>query len=94
MAKQINGNILRKDISSNKRLPRNELLRIVKNKNGQIFVDIAKNAHGRGVYIYPSELSIKKIKQKNLLDRSYRTHIESSIYDNVEKDLLKIINNE
>ena len=33
------------------KLPKQELIRIVKNKEGEIFVDPTSKANGRGVYI-------------------------------------------
>ena len=42
---------LRKCVVTQERLPKKELLRIVKNNEGQVFVDLTSKANGRGAYI-------------------------------------------
>ena len=42
---------LRKCVVTQERLPKKELLRIVKNNEGNVFVDLSSKANGRGAYI-------------------------------------------
>ncbi|ATG97457.1 RNase P modulator RnpM [Mesoplasma lactucae] len=73
--------ILRKEIVSGKLLPANELIRVVKTNDGNVFVDSDKKANGRGVYIQPKPEAIQTAKQKKLLERSLKTKIPSEVYD-------------
>ncbi|AKX33988.1 hypothetical protein SLITO_v1c03340 [Spiroplasma litorale] len=86
--------VLRKDIATGKMFPRNFLTRIVKNKKGEISVDLSYKAHGKGVYILLNEVSIKKLIQKSLLDRAYRTSINKNVYQKIEEELLALLKNE
>ena len=49
--KALNNINRRKCISCNKIGPKEEFIRIVKNKNGLINIDLSKKAEGRGAYI-------------------------------------------
>lgn len=42
---------LRRCVVTKEQLPKKELLRIVKNKEGKVFPDITGKANGRGAYI-------------------------------------------
>lgn len=42
---------LRKSVVSNQVIDKRDLLRIVKNKEGQVFIDPTGKANGRGAYI-------------------------------------------
>ena len=51
---------LRKSVVSNEIIDKRDLLRIVKNKEGQVFIDPTGKANGRGAYI-------KLMKKRHLL---------------------------
>lgn len=57
---------LRKCVVTQERLPKKELLRIVKNNEGQVFVDLTSKANGRGAYIKKDLEILNLAKQKNL----------------------------
>ncbi|QBQ07579.1 putative RNA-binding protein [Spiroplasma gladiatoris] len=82
--------VLRKDVCSNKMLPKVELIRVVKNKEGQVFVDSTKKANGRGVYLKPTLENVEKLKKTRALERFLKTKIEDQIYENL---ILEIKNN-
>ena len=56
---------LRKCVATNERLPKQELVRVVKNNEGKVFIDLTGKANGRGAYLKRSndalEMAIKKI---------------------------------
>ena len=56
---------LRKCVVTQERLPKKDLLRIVKNNEGEVFVDLSSKANGRGAYIKKDlEVVEKAIKTK------------------------------
>ncbi len=61
--------------------PKDDLLRVVKNKEGLIFYDPSNKASGRGAYISKSEDAIKIARKKNILSKVFSTNVDSSIYD-------------
>lgn len=72
---------LRKCIVTQERLPKGELIRVVKTKEGSIFVDELGKINGRGAYIKLDELIIKKAKQRKTLDRVFDTKVEDSVFE-------------
>ena len=57
---------LRKCVVTQERLPKKDLLRIVKNNEGEVFVDLSSKANGRGAYIKKDiEVLEKAIKNKS-----------------------------
>lgn len=62
-----------------------DLLRIVKDKDNNIFVDLSGKKNGKGAYITKSiEVLDKAIKSK-ILDRTFEVEIPNSLYDEIRK---------
>ncbi len=80
---------LRKCVVSQERLPKGELLRVVKNKEGEIFVDPTGKAHGRGAYVKRDTALIKKAMKKGALDKAFGAKVPESVYE----DILAVIRN-
>jgi len=78
---------LRKDVSSNKMFPKNDLIRIVKNKEGNVFIDPTKKSNGRGIYIAPTIEALEKVKKSNALSRGLKTKISDSLYSELENEI-------
>ena len=76
---------LRKCIVSNKQYDKRELTRIVKTKDGLVFVDTTGKANGRGAYLYLSLANIKKAKSTNILSKVLETEVPDSIYEQLEE---------
>lgn len=81
---------LRKDIISKQMFAKTELIRIVKNKNNEVFVDRSKTAHGRGIYFIPTLANLEFIEQKNLLAKALRTKIEQTIYQTIRDEISEV----
>ncbi len=64
-----------------------ELIRIVKNKEGQIFIDKTGKANGRGAYICDSIECLEKAIKTKRLERSFETQISNEIYDELRKTI-------
>lgn len=60
-----------------------ELLRIVKNKEGQIFVDKTGKANGRGAYICKDKNCFEKLKKTRGLNRAFKCEIPNEVYDKI-----------
>ena len=76
---------LRKCIATNERLPKQELIRIVKNNEGKVFIDLTGKANGRGAYVKRSNEAIDIAIKKNSLSRALECTIEQEIYDELRK---------
>ena len=66
---------------------KNELIRIVKNKEGQIFVDKTYKANGRGAYICNKETCFNKCIKTKALNRVFKSEIDNEIIENLRESL-------
>lgn len=67
-----------------KKNDKNNLLRIVKQKDGSIFIDNSYNANGRGVYICNCDDCVRKAIKTRALNRAYKTEVSNTIYEDIE----------
>ena len=76
---------VRKCVATNERLPKQELVRVVKNNEGKVFIDLTGKANGRGAYLKRSNEAIDIAIKKNSLGRALECAIEQEIYDELRK---------
>ena len=67
------------------KLEKNDLLRIVRNKEGEVFVDLTGRKNGRGAYIKKDLEVLKEAKKRKSLERKLECTIPDSIYEEIEK---------
>lgn len=80
---------LRTCIITKEKLPKQELIRIVKNNENKVFVDLTGKSNGRGAYIKKDiEVLNKAIKTKAL-----SRHLEIELNEEIYEELRKIIEN-
>lgn len=65
------------------------LLRIVKNKEGNIFVDISGKANGRGAYICSDIECFKKLKKQKILNKTFKCIVDEQVYTQLEDQFAK-----
>lgn len=75
---------MRTCVISHEKLPKKELIRIVKNKEGQVFVDVTGKQNGKGVYLKKDIEVINKAKTTKALNRYLETEVDESIYNELE----------
>ena len=75
-------------IGCNEIKPKKELIRIVKNKEGNIFVDKTGKANGRGAYLCDNIECLEKAIKTKRLERTFETTIESKIYEDLRGEML------
>ncbi|ASB96143.1 RNase P modulator RnpM [Streptococcus equi] len=74
---------LRKSLVSGEIIDKRDLLRIVKNKEGQIFIDPTGKQNGRGAYIKLDNQEALMAKKKQVFNRSFSMEVPESFYDEV-----------
>lgn len=72
---------LRKCVACNENRPKKELIRVVKNKDGIVQVDLTGKINGRGAYICQNKECFDKVKKNKKLDRALEIEIPDEIYD-------------
>jgi len=60
-----------------------ELIRLVFNKNGEMFVDETGKAQGRGAYICDDIKCLEKAIKTKRLERDFETKINEELYENL-----------
>ena len=61
------------------------MLRIVKPKEGDVFIDFSGKAAGRGAYICNDPECIRKLKKSRLLNKAFSADIPLAVYDAIEE---------
>ena len=74
---------MRKCVITNERLPKKELIRIVKDKEGNICVDKTGKKEGRGAYICDNINCLEKVIKTKRLEKVLDTKISEEIYINL-----------
>lgn len=72
---------MRKCIASGEMKPKKELVRIVRNKEGEISIDPSGKKNGRGAYITLDESLVREAKSKKLFSQALNTEVDDSFYD-------------
>lgn len=62
---------------------KSELVRIVKQNDGKIFVDKTGKANGRGAYICNNVECLDKAIKSKRLEKSFETKIDNEIYESL-----------
>ena len=75
---------LRKCVATGEQLPKKELIRVVKNKEGQVFVDPTGKMNGSGAYLKKSLEAIEIAQKKAILKRSLEIDIPNEIYEELK----------
>lgn len=64
-----------------------ELIRIVKDKQGNINVDKTGKANGRGAYICDNKECLEKLKKSKRLEKTFEISIDEKLYEELESVL-------
>lgn len=72
---------MRTCVVTRKKCEKKDLLRVVRDNNGNVFVDDTNKANGRGAYLKKDKDVILKAKDSKVLERHLEVKIPESIYD-------------
>ena len=72
------------------KLPKQELIRVVRTPEGEVKIDLVGKMNGRGAYLSKSVNAVEIARKKKILDR----HLEVQVSDEVFDELLKIVSEE
>ena len=70
-------------IACNEQKEKQELLRIVKSKDGIIEVDLTGKKSGRGAYICKSEDCLNKVIKSKRLEKVFEKEITTDLYESI-----------
>ncbi len=68
--------------------PKKELIRVVKNKENEISIDLHGKKPGRGAYICRNIRCLEKAVKTKRLERNLETKINDEIYDKLKEEIV------
>ena len=78
---------MRQCMGCRERLPKREMIRVVRCTDGNVQLDFSGKLNGRGAYICPKGECLKKARKAKSLDRSLEVTIPEEVYDRLEKEM-------
>lgn len=78
---------LRKCVACNERKTKKELIRVVKNKDGEVKVDLTGKINGKGAYICPTKACFEKAKKSDRFSYALETKVTAEIYDRLMEEI-------
>lgn len=67
--------------------PKRELIRVVKNNEGEINIDLVGKKPGRGAYICKNVECLEQAIKAKRLEKAFETTIDVEIYNNLKNQL-------
>ena len=75
---------MRSCVVTGEKLPKKELIRVVRTPEGNVVVDWSGKANGRGAYLKKSIETFEKAKQSKILNRKLEVEVPDSIYEELK----------
>ncbi len=72
---------MRSCVVTKEKYPKQELIRIVRTKDGNIMVDPTGKINGKGAYLKKDITVFEKAKKTKILDKILEVNIDENIYD-------------
>ena len=64
-----------------------DMIRVVRQTNGEVSLDFSGKLNGRGAYICPDPECLKKARKAKSLDRSLEVTIPDEVYDRLDREM-------
>lgn len=77
----------RKCIVTGEMFPKKELIRVVRNKDGEVFVDPTGKKNGRGAYLSRHPDVIGRAEETNILKSHLKADVDAAIYQELRQYL-------
>ena len=76
---------MRSCVVTREKLPKQELLRIVKTTDNTVIADVSGKVNGRGAYIKKDIAVLEMAKKSKVLERQLETTISEEVYEEIKK---------
>lgn len=76
---------MRTCVVTKEKLPKYELVRVVRTPLGTVEVDLTSKKNGKGVYLKKDKEVFMKARKNNLLSRYLDTDVDIEVYDELDK---------
>ncbi len=78
---------MRSCVVTKEKLPKQELIRVVRTPNQEVIVDITGKANGRGAYLKKDLTVFEKAKKSKVLDKILEIEVKDEIYEKLKETL-------
>lgn len=75
---------LRSCVVTKEKLPKAELIRIVRSPEGEVAIDTTGKANGRGAYLKKDDNVIEKARKSKILNRILEVEVKDEIFDELK----------
>ncbi len=79
---------MRMCIACRELMSKKEMLRVVRNAEGQISLDFSGKLPGRGAYLCNSADCVKKLRKARLLHKTFSCEVGEEVYVRIEEEFL------
>ncbi len=76
---------MRTCVVTNEKCEKRDLLRVVRNNEGVVFVDDTLKANGRGAYLKRDLTVIDKAQKSKILDKKLEVNVPDSVYNELRE---------
>lgn len=76
---------MRSCVVTGEKLPKKELIRVVRTPEGKVVVDESGKANGRGAYLKKSIETFDKASKSKILNKKLEVEVPDSIFDELKK---------
>ena len=82
---------LRQCIGCGEMKSKREMIRVIKTPEDEILLDATGRKYGRGAYLCPAMVCLKKAVKSKGLERSFKMAIPPEVYQALEKEMEKLV---
>ena len=75
---------MRSCVVTHEKLPKKELVRVVRTPEGNVIVDTTSKANGRGAYLKLANDVIEKAEKSKILDKVLEVEVPATIYEELK----------
>ena len=76
---------LRTCVVTREKFEKKDLIRVVKNNENEVFIDLTGKANGRGAYIKKDIEVLEKAMKSKILEKQLETTISNEVYEQIRK---------
>lgn len=80
---------LRTCVITKEKLEKKDLLRVVRNKEGEVTFDITGKQNGKGAYLKKDLSVIEKAQKNHVLDKILEVQVPDEVYELLKKEIEK-----
>ena len=76
---------MRTCVITHEKLEKRDLLRVVRDNEGNVFVDETGKANGRGAYVKKDKEIIEEARKKKVLNHIFNMDVSDDVYENLKE---------